>query len=137
MNRHDLQDLALIRCREARVLLESGNYEGSYYLCGYVVECGLKACIAKQTRLHDFPDKKVVDASYSHKLGDLVKIAALGKKFNDELKSNPDFTDNWNTVKDWSEKSRYEKHTDKEAQDLYSAVADEKQGVLQWIKQYW
>jgi len=137
MNRHDLQDLALIRCREACVLLENGNYEGSYYLCGYVVECGLKACIAKQTRLHDFPDKKVVDASYSHKLGDLVKIAALGKKFNDVLKSNPDFTDNWNTVKDWSEKSRYEKHTDKEAQDLYSAVTDEKQGVLQWIKQYW
>lgn len=137
MNRHDLQDLALIRCREARVLLENGNYEGSYYLCGYVVECELKACIAKQTRLHDFPDKKVVNASYSHKLEYLVKIAALGPKFDDELKSNPDFTDNWNTVKDWSEASRYEKHTDKEAQDLYSAIADAKQGVLQWLQQYW
>ncbi|NOQ32878.1 MAG: HEPN domain-containing protein [Methanosarcinales archaeon] len=137
MNRYDLQDLALIRCREARVLLENGNYEGSYYLCGYVVECGLKACIAKQTRLHDFPDKNVVNASYIHDLTSLVKTAALGKKFYDELKSNPDFAVNWNTVKDWSEKSRYEKHTDKEAQDLYFAVADEKQGVLQWIKRHW
>ena len=137
MNRCDLQDLALIRCRGAHVLLENGNYEGSYYLCGYVVECGLKACIAKHTRLHDFPDKKVVNASYSHIPGDLVKIAALEKKLDDELESNPDFADNWNTVKDWSEKSRYEKHTDKEAQDLYSAIADAKQGVLQWIKRHW
>ncbi|PXF60554.1 MAG: DNA-binding protein [Candidatus Methanogaster sp.] len=137
MNRYDLQDLALIRCREAYVLLENGNYEGSYYLCGYAVECGLKACIAKQTRLHDFPDKKVVNASYSHKLEDLVKIAALEPNMDNELKSNPDFADNWYTVKDWSEKSRYEKHTDKEARDLYSAVADEKQGVLQWIKRHW
>nr|QNO46794.1 hypothetical protein DEIDBPHB_00043 [Methanosarcinales archaeon ANME-2c ERB4] len=136
MNRDDLQDLALIRCRDAHVLLENGNYEGSHYLCGYVVECGLKACIAKQTRLHDFPDKKVVNASYSHKLEDLVKIAALGPKFDDELKSNPDFTDNWNTVKDWSEASRYEKHTGKEAQDLYSAIADGTHGVLQWIKRH-
>ncbi len=108
MDRYDLQDLALIRYREARVLLETGNYEGLYYLCGYVAECKLKAGIAKQTRLHDFPDKKVVNASYSHKLGDLVKIAALEKKLDDRLESNPDFADNWNTVKDWSEKSRYE-----------------------------
>ncbi len=137
MNRYDLQDLALIRCREACVLLENGNYEGSYYLCGYVVECGLKACIAKQTRLHDFPDINTVNASYIHDLTRLVKTAALGKKLDDELKSNPDFAVNWNTAKDWLVKSRYEKHTDKEAQDLYFAVADAKQGVLQWIKRYW
>ncbi len=137
MNRSDLQDLALIRCKEAQVLLENGNYEGSYYLCGYVVECGLKACIAKQTRLHDFPDKKAVNASYSHNLKDLVKIASLGPTLDDELESDPDFADNWNTVKDWSEKSRYEKHTYNEAQDLYSSIADAKQGVLQWLQQYW
>jgi len=68
MNRHDLRELALIRLREARVLLKNGNYEGAYYLCGYVVECGLKACIAKQTRRYDFPDKKTVDESYTHDL---------------------------------------------------------------------
>jgi len=137
MNRYDLQDLALIRCREARVLLENGNYEGSYYLCGYVVEYGLKACIAKETRRYDFPYKEIVNASYTHDLTRLVKTAALEPDMDKELKSNPDFADNWYTVKDWSEKSRYEKHTDKEAQDLYSAVADGKQGVLQWIKRHW
>lgn len=137
MNRCDLQDLALIRCEEARVLLESGNYEGSYYLCGYVVECGLKACIAKKTGRYDFPDKKKVNASHTHDLTILVKTSALEPDMDKELKSNPDFADNWYTVKDWSEKSRYEKHTDKEARDLYSAVADGKEGVLQWIKRYW
>jgi HEPN domain-containing protein len=126
MNRNDLRELALIRLREARVLLKNGNYEGSYYLCGYVVECGLKACIAKQTRRYDFPDKKSVDESYTHDLTKLVKIAGLGLDLDKEIKSNADFAVNWSIVKDWSEASRYEKHTEKEAQAVYFAVVNRK-----------
>lgn len=137
MNRNDFRELALIRLKEAGVLLKNGNYEGAYYLCGYVVECGLKACIAKKTRRYDFPDKKTVDESYTHDLTKLVKIAGLGLDLDKEMKSNPDFAVNWGIVKDWSEASRYEKDTEKEAQALYSAVANRKQGVLQWIKRHW
>lgn len=137
MNRNDLRELALIRLKEAWVLLKNGNYEGAYYICGYVVECGLKACIAKQTKRYDFPDRKTVDESYTHDLTRLVKIAGLGLDLDREIKSNPNFAVNWTIVKDWSETSRYEKHTDKEAQALYFAIANRKQGVLQWIKQYW
>lgn len=137
MNRNDLRELALIRLKEAWVLLKNGNYEGAYYICGYVVECGLKACIAKQTKRYDFPDKKTVDESYTHDLTKLVKIAGLGLDLDGETKSNPNFAVNWTIVKDWSQTSRYEKHTEKEAQALYFAIANRKQGVLQWIKQYW
>lgn len=137
MNRNDLRNLALIRLGEARVLLTSGRYGGAYYLCGYVVECGLKACIAKQTRRHDFPDKKAVNESYTHDLTKLVKVAGLGLDLDKEMKSNPGFAVNWSVVKDWSEASRYEKHTKKEAQALYSAVVNRKQGVLRWIKVHW
>ncbi len=47
MNRSDLQNLATIRLRDAEVLLDNGRYDGAYYLLGYVIECALKACIAK------------------------------------------------------------------------------------------
>lgn len=137
MNRNDLRELALIRLREARVLLKNGNYEGAYYLSGYVIECGLKSCIAKQTRRYDFPDKRTVDKSYTHDLTTLVKTAGFELDLDKEMRSNPGFAVNWSIVKDWSEASRYEKHAEKEAQSLYSAVANGKQGVLQWIKRHW
>lgn len=137
MDRNDLKELARIRLREARVLLKNGNYEGAYYLCGYAVECGLKACIAKQTRRYDFPDKKTVDESYTHDLTKLSKIAGLGPALDNKVRSDREFEVNWGTVKDWLEASRYEKHSKKEAQDLYSAMANREHGVLQWIRQYW
>ncbi|MCP5119377.1 MAG: HEPN domain-containing protein, partial [bacterium] len=49
MNRTDFQNLALERLDDAKVLLDGGRYNGAYYLSGYVVECALKACIAKLT----------------------------------------------------------------------------------------
>jgi HEPN domain-containing protein len=137
MNRNELKELARIRLKEAGVLLKNGNYEGAYYLCGYVVECGLKACVAKQTRRYDFPNKKTVDESYTHDLTKLVKTAGLELDLEREMKLNPNFGVNWGIVKDWSETSRYEKHTEKEAHALYSAVATRKYGVLQWIQRYW
>ncbi|GAG05743.1 unnamed protein product [marine sediment metagenome] len=137
MDRNDLRELALIRFKEARVLLKNGNYEGAYYICGYVIECGLKACIAKQTRRYDFPDKKTVDESYTHDLTKLIKIAGLELTLDNEMRKDQVFGRYWATAKDWSEQSRYERHAEKEAQNLYSAIADRKHGVLRWIKQYW
>jgi HEPN domain-containing protein len=68
MNRNDFKVIARIRLKEARVLLKNNCYDGAYYLSGYAVECSLKACIAKQTRRHDFPEKKAVQESYTHDL---------------------------------------------------------------------
>ncbi len=42
MNRDDLKELALIRLEDARVLLENGRFDSAYYLCGYIIECGLR-----------------------------------------------------------------------------------------------
>jgi hypothetical protein len=47
---------------------------GRINLAGYAVECGLKACIAGKTQRHEFPDKKIVNASYTHNLRELVKL---------------------------------------------------------------
>ena len=49
LKRRDLRELALLRLKEAQVLLANGCWSGAYYLAGYAVECALKACIAKGT----------------------------------------------------------------------------------------
>ncbi len=80
MNRQDFQNLELIRLQEAKVLFQNGHYSGAYYLSGYVVECALKACIAKYTKEFDFPDKQLAIDSHTHDLIKLVKNAKLDKE---------------------------------------------------------
>ena len=137
MNRDDFRQIAKIRLKEAKTLLGNGNYDGAYYLCGYVVECGLKACIAKKTKRYDFPDKKTVEDSYKHRIEDLIGVAGLKIDLQNELNRNRQFAVNWAVVKDWNEASRYERQNNKKAHDLYSAIASRQNGVLKWIRQYW
>ena len=74
MNRKDFHQLAELRLKEARALLAAEFPDGAYYLAGYAVECGLKACIAKRTREHDYPDKKLVNKSYTHDVEDCWRL---------------------------------------------------------------
>ncbi|MEG4344767.1 HEPN domain-containing protein [Microcoleus sp. A003_D6] len=136
MNRLDLQNLALTRLEEVEVLLNNHQYSGAYYLSGYVIECALKACIAKQTQEFDFPDKKTVMDSYTHDLEKLVKVAKLDTQFKDILK-DPNFSSRWSMVKDWSEESRYQTHSQQKALDIYLAITDPTHGVLQWLQQHY
>ena len=59
MNKTELENLASIRIKEAEILLTADCYHGAYYLAGYSLECILKACIAKQVKEFDFPDKNL------------------------------------------------------------------------------
>lgn len=137
MNRKDLKALALTRLREAKVLLANGEYSGAYYLAGYIVECALKACIARQTRLHDFPDKNRADASWKHEPEPLVRAAGLQPSLEAESKADPQFRANWDVVKDWKVNSRYVGWDKKEAQDMVRAVSESRHGVLRWLKRHW
>lgn len=137
MNRNDFKEIARIRFEEAKVLLDNKKYDGAYYLSGYVIECGLKACIAKQVKKFEFPDKKLAQDCYTHDLAKLIKTAGLQTALDSELKSNSSFQLNWTVVKDWSEESRYQKHFEKKAKDIYSAIAEQKNGVFKWVKRHW
>ena len=136
MNRQDLKNLALTRLKEVEVLLENSQYSGAYYLSGYVIECALKACIAKQTHKFDFPDKKTVMDSYTHDLEKLVKVAKLDTQLKSLLSDNV-FSVGWLIVKDWSEESRYQTHDRQKARAIYEAITDPNHGVLQWLQQHW
>lgn len=137
MNRKDLQHLARTRLKEATALLAAGFPDGAYYLAGYAVECALKACIAKRTQRYDFPDKKSVDASYTHNLKDLIKVANLDVARLESAKADPLFRNNWDLVQQWSEHSRYRTQGPKPAEALLRAVGDRRHGVIAWIKRHW
>ena len=72
VNRGDWQRLSRSREREAKVLLDAGEHAGAYYLCGYAVECALKACIVKALPPRTMPEKKDVGNFYSVSQGYLA-----------------------------------------------------------------
>lgn len=138
MNCYDLQKISKIRVREAKVLLDRNHPEGAYYLLGYAVECAFKACLAKQVKQYDFPDKKMVNDLYTHDLEKLLSISGLKAEHNRECRNNPSFELNWAIGKDWSEQARYIIKVDKKkAKDFRLAVVSRKNGVLTWLQKHW
>ena len=137
MNRGELQQVARIRLREAQVLLQANCWAGAYYLSGYAVECALKACIAKGVRRHDFPDRDLVNRSYTHSLVQLLQVARLDLALKAETAHNRRLAAHGEKVKDWSDQSRYEQHGEQAAWALYVAITHPSDGVLRWIRQSW
>ena len=138
MNRQDLQRLSRIRANEAKVLLDGGNFAGSYYLMGYAIECAIKSAIAKQTKRHDFPNRQLAADSYKHDLKSLMQTAGLWAVFDVEIRADQALSDNWAVVKDWNEASRYILSvSEAQARDLYSACTNKTHGLLSWLKKCW
>jgi hypothetical protein len=138
MTRSDLQKLARVRRREARLLLREEEYAGAYYLIGYAVECALKACIARKVRRYEFPDKRLANRSWVHGLEELIKTAGLEPELNKLIKAGGDFPLNWALVKDWKVEDRYSLDiTPKDAKELYAAVTARKHGVMKWLRTKW
>ena len=138
MNSSDFQKLSNIRLEEAKALLRNKHYEGAYYSAGYVIECALKACIAAKTKATDFPPKpEIVRDYYKHDLVGLLKAAALKDALDARCKISSRFSENWETVKAWTEQTRYETSIDrKTARMMLRAVSDSRNGVLIWMKAF-
>ena len=118
--------------------MDTGHHAGAYYLAGYVVECALKACIAKETKRYDFADKNKVNASWrTHQLTRLIDTAGLSASLDAESKDDPKFAWCWGVVKEWTEESRYSTVSEKQARDLLTAITDRRHGVLRWLRRYW
>jgi HEPN domain-containing protein len=137
VNRAEFQVLAEERAADAQALLEAGRWSGAYYLAGYAVECALKACIAKRTREHDFPDRDLAQKSYTHDLEKLIDLADLKPDRDNHVARNPVLGAHWLVLKDWTEQSRYRICPEDEARRLVFAVTDSVNGVLPWIKERW
>ena len=137
MNRAELERLAKERITDAKVLLAARRWSAAYYLAGYAVECVLKACIAKLMKPEDFPDRTFADKCWTHILPQLLGLAGLKDDFDAASKADPDLAENWVTVKDWNESSRYARTMKGKAEKLYESITDRKHGVLSWLKRCW
>ncbi len=138
MNRYDLRELARQRVREARQLLRTRAPSGAYYLAGYAVECGLKACIARRTQRYEFPSRHTVNESHTHDLEKLLRLAGLERALAQDTRTRAALGLNWDTVKDWTAQTRYDVAIDmRRARDLYRAITGRRDGVLPWVRRYW
>ncbi len=138
VTRAEFQELSEQRLREAKVLLDQGQWDGAYYLAGYAVELGLKARIIKTLLVTDaFPDKDFSKNCYTHAIEKLVVLAKLDDERKIATDADPDLLANWSQAGTWSEEKRYHRITRIEAETLYAAITDPIHGVLPWIKTHW
>jgi HEPN domain-containing protein len=137
VDRAELQRIAKERISDANVLLAARHWSAAYYLAGYAVECGLKACIAKLMKSEEFPDRNFAEKCWTHNLAQLLVLAGLKDNLDTASQVDPDLLDNWDIAKDWSESSRYARTTKVKAEELYGAITDKKHGVFSWIKRHW
>ena len=139
MNRADFQKLAEMRLDDAKTLLDEGKWSAAYYLAGYAVECGLKACIIAELRRSDeFREKRFSEKCWSHDLEALLQLAGLESAHQGDVAADAIFGSFWGYVNRWSELSRYQHSTTEvDARTLYEAIAEPTHGVLQWIKKHW
>jgi hypothetical protein len=140
VTRADWQKLAIERVKDARALLAAKRWSAAYYLAGYAVECGLKACVLVRLAAEPgllFEDRRLSDKCFTHNLAQLVELAGLTADFASALAADSELQDNWDAVKDWSELSRYRRWTQTKAQALYDTITNKRHGVLSWIKTRW
>jgi HEPN domain-containing protein len=138
VNRAELQQLARDRILDAKALLDAARWSGAYYLAGYAVECGLKACVVVYLqKSDDFPEKKFSEQCWTHNLAQLLDLAGLKPVLAADGVADPELLKRWNVVREWTEASRYERWTKDDAEQLYEAITNKKHGMLPWIKRHW
>lgn len=140
MNRLEWQQMAERWLVDAKILLDNHRWSTAYYVAGYAVESGLKACILKRLAAEPeliFESRRFSENCWTHSLQELLKLAGLEAARAIDAAGNPDFAWNWTVAKDWTEQSRYANTTHHNAKKLYAAIADKPNGVMQWIRGRW
>ena len=133
----DLQRLSQARMDDALLLLNANRASSAYYLAGYSVELGLKACIAKPVQSDTIPDKAFINAIYTHRLDNLVATAGLRPALDAEVKADSQFAAYWAITSNWNEESRYQLTDPISSASLLTAIAEPNHGVFRWVKLHW
>lgn len=136
LSRASLQKLALAKVEDARLLFENKRFSNAYYLYGYGLELGLKACVARQILAETIPDKTILNRVLTHKIADLIGLAGLASALK-ERREEPDFDSRWAVVSEWSEESRYEMIDVVLAAAMRDAMEHPTHGVMEWLKFHW
>ena len=105
LDKKEIKKIAKARLKDAEVLVASRRYEGAIYLCGYVVELGLKARICRTLNWQGFPSTNNEFKDYrsfkTHNLDVLLHLTGIEGKIKSELFAE------WSAVAEWDPESRY------------------------------
>jgi phosphoribosylformylglycinamidine (FGAM) synthase-like enzyme len=137
LTKTDLQTMADMRLEDAQHLFQGARYSAAYYLSGYAVELGIKACIADVFHADAIPDKAFVNAIYTHNLDGLLGLAGIKQELQDDMKNDAILSVAWGVASKWGETSRYAVWDQFAAASMINAVGDQNHGVLQWLKKRW
>lgn len=134
--RRELQKLACLRLKEAEALFDAGCYDGSAYLCGYVVELALKAAICSTLGVNEYPETRLRGTLRTHEFDDLKLLAGMELAFT----INQTLFANWSAASKWKPDRRYEAqgtYNLAAAKEMLDAVRVYPDGVLACISQHW
>ncbi|MDY8109998.1 hypothetical protein U0C82_12695 [Fulvimarina sp. 2208YS6-2-32] len=137
MRRTDLHEIAEGKIADAQLLLAHRRYANAYYLAGYAVEIGLKACASRQIVGETIPDRSFLKTIFTHDFSQLVRLAGLKAELDRAGLATSRFLENWAIASEWRPESRYETIDASSASMLVNAVAENDSGVLPWIRAYW
>ncbi len=147
-NLQEIYDLAKQRLREARILFESGEIDGAFYLSGYSVELMLKWKICKNFEIPnlfsvDTPPliegvKVLKDSTHTHNLYILLLFSGLRARFDSDKGSNITlFKANSLLFSCWDPNVRYKPCGHKATSDvenLLTLLEDNINGLIRWIE---
>lgn len=131
----ELKELAGLRLREAETLFSAGLYDGCVYLCGYVVELGLKARICAVLGITEYPDKRT--HFKTHDFDELKLLAGLEREIS---VANPLLLENWSVATEWRPEWRYQRAGTfgrAKAEKALEAIKGRPDGVMACISQRW
>ena len=103
--RVELLKIAKARLHDAKALLAARRYDGAAYLCGYAVECALKARIVATLKWNGFPEsKKEFERFASFKTHNLDTLLSLSGR---EKKIRGNHLTEWSGVTQWDPEALY------------------------------
>ncbi len=101
----ELQNLCTDCLKDAKTLFNAGRFDGAFYICGYVVEMGLKKKICSTLGWQGYPKTKKEFENFSsfktHNLEVLLHLSGIEQEVKEK------FMLEWSYVISWDPEIRY------------------------------
>lgn len=105
ITKSDISNLAKARLEDSKILCKAKRYDGAVYICGYVIELGLKLRICKTLNWEGFPSSNREFNDFrsfkTHNLDVLLALSGIEEKVKTELLPE------WSAVTSWDPEARY------------------------------
>jgi hypothetical protein len=105
ISRQDLRKISRAKLKDAEALFAERRYDAAVYLCGYAIECSLKARIVTTLKWKGFPETgKEFEMFRSFKTHHLETLLALSGQ-QDRIYT--EYLSDWTVVNKWNPENRY------------------------------